>query len=189
MNIDEAMSSPVIQREKIKVNSIYIIVSEYCNEPYYEIRYKEAGNNFYNIGYSSFNLEQVLYWKHHCFEVVPIDEDDRKDSKYRWHDLRKNPNDLPENEYEVDVVCERRYTNGKSTQIRTHAFYEDGTVLENDSIWSWEYLEGEYNEEEDCHVIPEGWWEYRHYNPNDCYNGVIDDCVIAWREIEPFKEK
>ena len=112
-----------------------------------------------------------------------------KRKKYKWHDLRKNPNDLPHIEHEVDVVCERRYTNGKCTQIRTHAFYEDGIVLENDSIWSWVNLEGEYNEEEDCHVIPEGWWEYRHYNPNDCYNGVIDDCVIAWREIEPFKEK
>lgn len=113
----------------------------------------------------------------------------KRAEKYKWHDLRKDPDDLPEIEHEVDVVCERRYTNGKRTQIRTHAFYEDGIMLENDSIWSWVNLEGEYNEEEDCHVIPEGWWEYRHYNPNDCYNGVIDDCVIAWREIEPFKEK
>lgn len=81
MNIDEAMESPDIQPEKIKVSSIYVIVSEHCNKQYYEIRYKEVGNDFYNIGYSSFNLEQVLYWRHRCFEVVSADEYERRDAK------------------------------------------------------------------------------------------------------------
>lgn len=81
MNIDKTMESPDIQPEKIKVSSIYVIASEHCNKPYYEIRYKEVGNDFYNIGYSSFNLEQVLYWRHRCFEVVPTDEYERRDAK------------------------------------------------------------------------------------------------------------
>lgn len=81
MNIDKTMESPDIQPEKIKVSSIYVIASEHCNKPYYEIRYKEVGNDFYNIGYSSFNLEQVLYWRHRCFEVVPADEYERRDAK------------------------------------------------------------------------------------------------------------
>lgn len=81
MNIDKTMKSPDIQPEKIKVSSIYVIASEHCNKPYYEIRYKEVGNDFYNIGYSSFNLEQVLYWRHRCFEVVPADEYERRDAK------------------------------------------------------------------------------------------------------------
>lgn len=81
MNIDKTMESPDIQLEKIKVSSIYVIASEHCNKPYYEIRYKEVGNDFYNIGYSSFNLEQVLYWRHRCFEVVPADEYERRDAK------------------------------------------------------------------------------------------------------------
>lgn len=81
MNIDKTMEIPDIQPEKIKVSSIYVIASEHCNKPYYEIRYKEVGNDFYNIGYSSFNLEQVLYWRHRCFEVVPADEYERRDTK------------------------------------------------------------------------------------------------------------
>jgi hypothetical protein len=81
MNIDKTMKSPDIQPEKIKVSSIYVIASEHCNKPYYEIRYKEVGNDFYNTGYSSFNLEQVLYWRHRCFEVVPADEYERRDAK------------------------------------------------------------------------------------------------------------
>ena len=81
MNIDKTMENPDIQPEQIKVSSIYVIASEHCNKPYYEIRYKEVGNDFYNIGYSSFNLEQVLYWRHRCFEVVPADEYERRDAK------------------------------------------------------------------------------------------------------------
>lgn len=81
MNIDKTMENPDIQPEKIKVSSIYVIAREHCNKPYYEIRYKEVGNDFYNIGYSSFNLEQVLYWRHRCFEVVSADEYERRDAK------------------------------------------------------------------------------------------------------------
>lgn len=81
MNIDKTMKSPDIQPEKIKVSSIYVIASEHCNKPYYEILYKEVGNDFYNTGYGSFNLDQVLYWRHRCFEVVPADEYERRDAK------------------------------------------------------------------------------------------------------------
>lgn len=107
--------------------------------------------------------------------------------RYRWHDLRKDPNDLPTPETEVDVVCERHRTD-KTYIIRTHGIYEDGTILENDSVWLWEDIDGEYNEEEDCFVVPKGWWEYRHYNVDEVYNNVIDDKVIAWRDVVPFEE-
>lgn len=109
--------------------------------------------------------------------------------RYAWHDLRKNPQDLPEPEKEVDVVCERKMLrkDSKPIQIRTHGFYEDGTILENDSEWNWEDLEGEYNEEEDCYVIQEGWWEFRHYGLDEFYNNVIDDEIVAWRYIEQFE--
>lgn len=50
-----------------------------------------------------------------------------KQERYRWHDLRKNPDDLPIPEKEVDVVCERKYA-GKSVYTYTHALYEDGTI-------------------------------------------------------------
>lgn len=112
----------------------------------------------------------------------------KEEEKYRWHNLRKNPVDFPPIEVEVDVVCERKYRDGSSYRVRTHGFYEDGTILENDSDWNWEDISGEWCEEEDCYYVPEGWWEYKHYNQDDVYNNIIDDCVIAWRYIEQFEE-
>ena len=67
--------------------------------------------------------------------------------------------------------------------------YEDGTVLENDSCWNWYEIDGKWDEENDCYIIPEGWWENRHYNPDDVYNNAVDDEVIAWRPLtEPYRE-
>lgn len=81
MNIDVNMKSPGIQTEKVNVTSIYVIGREHYNKLYYEILYKEVGNDFYNTGYGSFNLDQVLYWRHRCFEVVPADEYERRAAK------------------------------------------------------------------------------------------------------------
>lgn len=55
--------------EKIKVTDIDIIVTD----PYpccYNIKYKEDGKNEYNIGYGSYNIEQVISWKEEYFELV-----------------------------------------------------------------------------------------------------------------------
>ncbi|MCQ2499783.1 MAG: hypothetical protein MJ117_00380 [Lachnospiraceae bacterium] len=151
----------------------------------YDAIKEDHGKYLYNIGIMADALRKI---------ANDADKIDEKLNKYRWHDLRKNPQDLPEPETEVDVVCERKllprklYKNSKPIQIRTHAFYEDGTILENDSVWNWEDIDGEYNEEEDCYVVPEGWWEYRHYNPDEVYNNVIDDIIIAWRYIDPFED-
>lgn len=113
-----------------------------------------------------------------------------KQEKYKWHDLRKNPEDLPTVEHEVDIVCEKRNQwDDRKSIIRTHGFYEDGTMSEYDSEWNWQDIEGEYNEEEDCYMVPKGWWEYRHYLYYEEYNNAIDDFVIAWREIDPFEEE
>lgn len=109
-----------------------------------------------------------------------------KDDKYRWHDLRKNPNDLPSIETKVEVCC--KYKN-RDYKIYTHGFYEDGTVLEEDSKWIWYDIDGEYDEEHDCYIISEGWWEYSDFLVDDIYNNVIDAEVLAWRYIEPFEEE
>lgn len=82
---------------------------------------------------------------------------------------------------EVEVLV---YTKGK---IITTAIYEDGTIREENSEWHWnepEYWnDTNYDEENDCYIIPEGWWEYRHYNPDDVYNNPIDDEVLFWQPL------
>ena len=70
------------------------------------------------------------------------------------------------------------------------ALYEDGNVFSEDSEWNWEdlYDWGTYDEERDDYRIPEGWWEYRHFNPDDVYNNKIDCPVVGWMPLPP-KEK
>ena len=79
---------------------------------------------------------------------------------------------LPECEEEVFIQTERG--------TRTTAIYEDGTVREEDSIWFWCDIDGEWDEERDCMIIPKGWWEDRRFNPDDVYNNVVDEKVVAW---------
>lgn len=56
--------------EKIKVTSLEIIVTGTKDKPYFEIKYKVVGKEDYNIGYSSYDLNNVLNWKEECFEIV-----------------------------------------------------------------------------------------------------------------------
>lgn len=46
--------------EIVKVDSLEIIVRMIGNKPYYEIKYKKVGEYYYHIGYSSFNIDNVL---------------------------------------------------------------------------------------------------------------------------------
>ena len=49
----------------------------------------------------------------------------------------------------------------------TTAIYEDGTMPVEDSCWYWdEYMDFQYDKERDLLCIPEGWWEFRHFNPD-----------------------
>ena len=84
---------------------------------------------------------------------------------------------LPEVEVEV-LICTKNGT-------ITTAHYEDGQVREVDSIWSWDnlYDYAYYDEEVNDYIIPEGWWEYRHYNPDEVYNNAVEDEVVAWMPL------
>ena len=42
------------------------------NKPYYEIKYKKVGEDYYHVGYSSFNIYNVLKWRDECFELVDV---------------------------------------------------------------------------------------------------------------------
>ena len=67
------------KEEKIKVTELGVIVTGTKDKPYFEIKYKEVGKEDYNIGYSSYKLDDVLGWKEECFEIVT--QDLRKENK------------------------------------------------------------------------------------------------------------
>ena len=97
---------------------------------------------------------------------------------------------LPLCEQEVLICTQSRFISGKTKSIITSAIYEDGNMRECYSRWHWEDIEYEsWDEEEDCGIIPEGWWEYRHYNPDEVYNNLVDDFILAWMPLpKPYEE-
>lgn len=110
----------------------------------------------------------------------------KRQEKYRWHDLRKNPEDFPENEKPVEVAYYSEYTKGFYT---ARAFHEDGTMHSEETMMSCtDYCSWsdwcEYCEETDDWIIPEGWLEYVTFGEE---YAMIDKEVVAWREIEPFE--
>lgn len=57
---------------KNKVTSLEVIVRMIDNKPYYEIKYKKVDEDYYHVGYSSYNLDNVLKWRDECFELVYV---------------------------------------------------------------------------------------------------------------------
>lgn len=96
----------------------------------------------------------------------------------------------PKPEEEVFVLIEKhcKYTN-KVYRLVTTAMYEDGSISTEDSIWCWYDLDFDYDEESDKYLIPESWWEYRHYNPDDVYNNFITDTVTHWMPLPSLPEE
>lgn len=99
---------------------------------------------------------------------------------------------LPEPETEVVILAERKTYSfkGKVTthHIVTTGMYEDGSKNTEDSNWVWETDGFEYDEELDAYIIPEGWWEWKHYIDDECHNYAIDDVVTHWMPLpEPQK--
>lgn len=105
---------------------------------------------------------------------------DLKNLQPVWRDPETDP---PKVETEVLVLVDC----GKGYCITT-AFYEDGTVSQYESLWQWEDVDdyGIYDEEEDLYRLRKGWWEYRHFTPDDALEYPIDKPVVGWM---PLPEK
>lgn len=56
--------------EKTKVISAEIIVTGTKDKPLFEIKYKEVGKDYYNIGFGSYYLENVFEWREKYLEIV-----------------------------------------------------------------------------------------------------------------------
>ena len=90
-------------------------------------------------------------------------------------------------------ICEQKVLvlalSYKKTHVITTGMYEDGSLSECDSVWHWEDIDFEkWDDENDCGIIPEGWYEYHEYNPDGILNYAIDNKVIAWQPLpKPYK--
>jgi len=82
---------------------------------------------------------------------------------------------LPKCEEEVWIQTEKG--------TRTTANYEDGKMDNEKSAWLWVDIDFDYDEETDTNYIPEGWWEHRHFNPDEVYNCCVDEKVVAWQPL------
>ena len=100
---------------------------------------------------------------------------------------------LPEPETEVLILATRKAWSYKEKGELTYhlvltGMHEDGSITTEDSSWCWYDHDFEYDEERDTYIIPEGWWEYKHYNGDDEHNHTIDDFVTHWMPLpEPPK--
>lgn len=110
-----------------------------------------------------------------------------KDAKKpEWISI-KDEDELPKNEQEVLIYCNRG-----GFKFVCPAIYEDGTMLTQNSCWNWYDIEeyGTYSEENDDYFVAKGWWENRQFTPDDVYNCPVDCEVTHWMPLpKPPKEE
>ena len=71
--MEEKKTIKEAMKKKIIVDDIEIIVNDavlHENEPYYQIKYREVGKNYYSLGFGSYDLENVIKCRKEEFEVV-----------------------------------------------------------------------------------------------------------------------
>jgi hypothetical protein len=90
---------------------------------------------------------------------------------------------LPSNEERVLICSDRKRYNGEVMKIRTIAMYEDGTMHTDNSGFSWEDSDFDYDEETDDYIIPEGWYEQNMYSEEF---GIVDDFVTHWMPLTDY---
>ena len=61
---------PELEQEKIKVTEANVIVRRTDIGFYFEIKYREVGKQYYNVGFGSYNIHTVFNWFDTCFEFV-----------------------------------------------------------------------------------------------------------------------
>lgn len=136
--------------EKEKVSSAEIISRNIDGKPYYEIKYKKVGEDYYTVGYSSYKLDYVVNWLNECFEfcgeakVSVIDgKDTNVPSNEGWIPVEER---LPEDERMVLVTCQTK----KGIRSTNRAYY-DGTFWHGSgsmsSVTAWQPLPEPYKED------------------------------------------
>ena len=67
---ENLQNAEVEPREKLKVTKADIVVALPLGEPYFNIHYREFGNDYDNIGFGSYDLNNVIRWREEEMEIV-----------------------------------------------------------------------------------------------------------------------
>lgn len=173
--------------DRLIANGVTVLSPDEARNIYTVQELEELQGEAYDLGVESvLHNHYGLSW--HDAEKVRK-EVSKLQSVSKWIPVTER---LPEPETEVLVLAERKSYSFKTKSVATYhivttAMYEDGSKNTEDSGWFWETDGFEYDEELDAYIIPEGWWEYKHYN-DDEHNHAIDDKVTHWMPLpEPPK--
>ena len=74
-------STNIKHNQKTKVTELEQIFRIIDDNPYFELKYKKVGDDYYHVGYSSYDFHDVLQWERECFELANCIEckSDQKD--------------------------------------------------------------------------------------------------------------
>ena len=178
-HMDEAISE-MERIDKEKVTSAEIISRKVGEKTYYSIKYKTVGEDYYNIGYSSYKLDYVIAWLNKYFEFCG-------EAKV----VSDNNGWIPVSEKLPEV--------GKMVKVTVHS---SEWIADYDSAWvpkeEKTYYPEEYNVY-DGYIDRVGMWRF--YDEGGSVNAcdkefgtnkeIMYDVVTAWmpkEQIEPYKE-
>ena len=162
------------------MTSAEIISRKVGEKTYYSIKYKTVGEDYYNIGYSSYKLDYVIAWLNKYFEFCG-------EAKV----VSDNNGWIPVSEKLPEV--------GKMVKVTVHS---SEWIADYDSAWvpkeEKTYYPEEYNVY-DGYIDRVGMWRF--YDEGGSVNAcdkefgtnkeIMYDVVTAWmpkEQIEPYKE-
>ena len=64
------MEGYLLKNEKIKVSELQLSFRFRKGRTYYFLRYKKVKEDYYHVGYGSYDIDKVLKWQKECFEIV-----------------------------------------------------------------------------------------------------------------------
>lgn len=178
-HMDEAISE-MERIDKEKVTSAEIISRKVGEKTYYSIKYKTVGEDYYNIGYSSYKLDYVIAWLNKYFEFCG-------EAKV----VSDNNGWIPVSEKLPEV--------GKIVKVTVHT---SEWIADYDSDWVPKEEKTYYPEERnvyDGYIDRVGMWKF--YDEEGSFNAcdkefgtnkeIVYAVVTAWmpkEQIEPYKE-
>lgn len=148
-HMDEAISE-MERIDKEKVTSAEIISRKVGEKTYYSIKYKTVGEDYYNIGYSSYKLDYVIAWLNKYFEFCG--EAKVVSDNNGWIPVEER---LPNEEEFKEAYCRNKYAAEFVVMIEdatrpTTLYYKNGSWFDEErnyySVVAWQPLPKPYKE-------------------------------------------